>query len=316
MIRFTAEPMGEMIETLSRTLGATSLSSPTPVTFELPILPPENDGFPGEIAAGQGEPGEPVRYRTLQNVVDLADALGCRLFPAGQNGCWMRFTIFQRPPRDNWHSTGRNTEKYGATSPFQRIEKLEDPSFCTDLHRCLNEVQIHRCESLISLGVNAGDELLPVYRLNPQIHCTGIDHAASALQMARQRFGNFANEFIEMDINHISTISERHFHRYGVFMSLGTLHSPGVDSKRVFMWCMQHLLASQGSVIVGFPNCRWVQGHAVYGARTRNRRETDLSLVIKDIYFIKKYLQQHRFNVTVFGKYYLFVVGTPNSPGP
>ena len=314
MLRFNTEPIAEIMETLSReTLSrVTGGDRQTAVTFELPILPLDADAYPGEeVYTAFG----PLRFRTLQNVTDMADALNCQLYPMSQTGPWMRFTLMPRSLPDRWHTaTGgseSDSEKYGASSAYQRIPKLEDPCFYGDLTRSLKDISIEQRHQLISLGVNTGDELLPVYRLNPGMHCTGIDHSQSALAIARQRFEPSCSEFVQMDINQIHAIDEAYLHRYDVFMSLGTLHSPGVDSKRVFMWCMQHLLVRGAAVIVGFPNCRWTGGQVVYGARTRNRSEMDLSLVVKDIHFIKKYLQQHRFKVTVFGKYYLFVVGTP-----
>jgi hypothetical protein len=75
------------------------------------------------------------------------------------------------------------------------------------------------------------------------------------------------------------------------------------------MSLVQDHLTEQGAVILGFPNCRYTDGEVVYGAKVKNYTEPELSLLIKDIYFIKKYLQQHRFRVTLFGKHDLFLVG-------
>jgi hypothetical protein len=62
-------------------------------------------------------------------------------------------------------------------------------------------------------------------------------------------------------------------------------------------------------VILGFPNCRYVDGEVVSGAKVKNYSESALSLLVKHIYFVKKYLQQHRFKVTLFGSHYLFLSG-------
>lgn len=276
--------------------------------IELYIGTTKKDLMPGEFADGGNIQ---VRHRSMQNMVDLADVLGCHLVPQAMGDGWVTARFCPRNPQNSWHHTENGVEKYGADSPYQRIQKLEDPSFLHDLRRSLVEAGIEGCQYLMNLGVNTGDELTLVQRLNAKTRCLGIDHSPSAIAAAKARFAGQPVDFLELDINNITTLDERHHHRYDIFMSLGTLHSPGVDSKRVFMWCMQHLLAKGASVIVGFPNCRWVDGEPVYGARTRNRRETDMSLVIKDTYFIKKYLQQHKFQVTIFGRYYLFVVGRP-----
>jgi len=44
--------------------------------------------------------------------------------------------------------------------------------------------------------------------------------------------------------------------------------------------------------------------------RAPNYPYPEMSLLIKDIYWIKKYLQQHKFRVTITGKEYLFVTAT------
>ncbi|MBN2716533.1 MAG: methyltransferase [Deltaproteobacteria bacterium] len=302
MKRFTDQTMGEIINWCGARLQERS-----GIEIELPVIKDADDGYPGQLidtAFGK------IRYRTMQNVVDLAEALGCVVTPRRFDAPWLQVTLTPCRPESDWHRAARDVEKYGVDSPYQRIQKLEDPSFLSDLRRSLIEANVAGQEHLLNLGVNTGDELMSVLELNPDVGCVGIDHSPSAIAAARQRFAGTMHTFIEMDINGIDKIDASHHKRYDLFMSLGTLHSPGVDSKRVFMWCMRHLLSPSASVIIGFPNCRWVNGVPVFGARTKNRRAQDMSLVVKDVYFIKKYLQQHRFNTTIFGKYYLFVVGT------
>jgi len=75
-------------------------------------------------------------------------------------------------------------------------------------------------------------------------------------------------------------------------------------------YMIQNHLTSGGALILGFPNCRWSDGEMLYGAKAPNYSTSELSLVIKDIYFCKKYLQQHRFRVTLSGKEYLFLTAT------
>ena len=70
-------------------------------------------------------------------------------------------------------------------------------------------------------------------------------------------------------------------------------------------------LAPAGAIILGIPNCRYVDGELAHGARMRNFAQPELGLVIKDIAFYRKYLQQHHRQVFVTGKHYLFVTGIP-----
>ena len=79
------------------------------------------------------------------------------------------------------------------------------------------------------------------------------------------------------------------------------------------MYIVQELLNRDSAIVLGFPNCRWIDGEMVYGARVPNYSFSEQSLVIKDIYWIKKYLQQHKFRVMITGKEYLFLSATRRS---
>jgi hypothetical protein len=94
-------------------------------------------------------------------------------------------------------------------------------------------------------------------------------------------------------------------------LSMGTLQSPGVDDRALLRHVVQERLSSTGSVILGVPNCRYLDGETIYGARTKNFRQPELSLVIDDIAFYRRYLQQHRRKVYVTGKHTLLVTATP-----
>ena len=70
---------------------------------------------------------------------------------------------------------------------------------------------------------------------------------------------------------------------------------------------VQNRLTERGALILGFPNSRYVDGEVVYGARMKNFRQAELSLLVKDLAFYKKYLQQHKFKVFITGKYDLLI---------
>jgi len=110
------------------------------------------------------------------------------------------------------------------------------------------------------------------------------------------------------DINHLEALE---LGRFDLIVSIGTLQSPGVDFKPLFMALVQEYLAPGGAVILGFPNCRWMGGEMLYGAKAPNYAFSEQSLLYKDVYFCKKYLQQKKFRVTLSGKPYLFLAATP-----
>jgi hypothetical protein len=115
--------------------------------------------------------------------------------------------------------------------------------------------------------------------------------------------------FRPLFIGHFNRVESFTLDPFDLILSIGTLESPGIAFKRVFMSLMQRLLSPGGAVILGFPNCRYVDGEVISGARVKNYSESELSLLVKDIYFVKKYLQQHRFKVMLFGSHYLFLTG-------
>ena len=83
----------------------------------------------------------------------------------------------------------------------------------------------------------------------------------------------------------------------------------GVDDRALLRHVVQACLTPTGAVILGVPNCRYRDGELAHGARMRNFRQPELGLVIKDVAFYRKYLQQHDREVFVTGHHDLFVTG-------
>jgi len=74
---------------------------------------------------------------------------------------------------------------------------------------------------------------------------------------------------------------------------------------------VQERLADAGTVILGIPNCRYLDGEVLHGARTKNLRQAELSLLIDGVAFYRRYLHQHRRRVYVTGKHTVLVTATP-----
>jgi len=98
--------------------------------------------------------------------------------------------------------------------------------------------------------------------------------------------------------------------RFDLLITIATLQSVDSNFKKLFMDLVQQLLTKEASIIMGFPNSRWIDGELIYGAKVPHSKDSDLSTLIKDIYFCKKYLQQHHYRVKIFGKEYIFLVAT------
>jgi SAM-dependent methyltransferase len=257
--------------------------------------------------------GRSHRHRPLRVWVDLADRMQLRLAtPRVLEGGTIELRFEPLDERARWDAGGsaNATEKYGSASGYARISKLEDPNLLIDMADALERVRLPDAPRILDLGVNRGDELALLLALRPewatQARFVGIDHSASALAEARTRFARENVELIEADLNACEGLE---LGRFDLVLSLGTLHSPGVDDRSVMRSIVKRWLAPSGGVILGVPNCRYLDGEQLFGARTKNFRQPELGLLIKTVAHWKKYLQQHRRKVYVTGKHYVLVTG-------
>lgn len=267
---------------------------------------------------GQGRyAGEPIApglvHRPLRVWVELADRLALRLgtpWPLPDDRIALTFTVLHRD-RD-WRATAPDdvAERYGADSGYQRIHKLEDPSFVLDFADAIERARLPPNARVLDLGVNTGDSLELLGARRPDLAdgrtFVGIDHSASAIALARTRFP--AATFHCADLADLPKLD---LPRFDLVMSIGTLHSPGVDDRAVLRHLVAEHLLPTGSVILGVPNCSYVDGELLHGAKMVNFTQPDLSLLVKSVAFYKKYLQQHRRRVFVTGRHYVLVTGVP-----
>lgn len=210
----------------------------------------------------------------------------------------------------SFHKDDKSSEKYGVSSEFFTIEKTKQFSFLYHYQKALEFVNIKSKKRVLNLGVNRGDEFIVIKEiLAHEEFCAkefvGVDYSSSAIEYAKKDFLPYKNvEFICHDINALEELS---LEKFDLIISIGTLQSSNIDFNATFMSIYQNHLQSGGAIILGFPNCRWVDGEMVYGAKAPNYSFSELSLVLKDIHFCKKYLQQKRYRVTITGKDYLFL---------
>jgi SAM-dependent methyltransferase len=249
--------------------------------------------------------GERHVHRPLRVWLDLAERLGLRLrTPRALPGGLLELGFERLDVRKRWQDGHDARERYGAASGYARIAKLEDPGFVIDLTEAVQRARLGPAPRVLDLGVNTGDELAVIARLAPDLQVVGIDHSGSALAVARRAYPT--QRFLEADLGALATLD------LGVFdlvISLNTLQSPGVDDRALLRRVVQHHLAPAGAVILGLPNVRYIDGEASYGARMKNFRQPELGLLIKDVFFYRKYLQQHGRQVFVTGKHTVLVTG-------
>ena len=312
MKRFTDEPMLDIYRWAKGLCSETAAGGR--IAFE--VLNP--DCVVSHYAGTLFNTGDTIyRYRGYKAWSDLAELLGCRMLtpsPASEHTVVMRFEKLDTGV--SFHRTDAETreEKYGTDSPFAAIQKNEEPAFMAAYLHALERVGIEKRRRILDLGVNSGDEFDLIRSVVGEerfctMECVGIDHSASAISRARERFPEPGVTLHVHDINALDTLELEPF---DLIVSIGTLQSPGIDFKPLFMSLVQnYLVRNSGAIILGFPNCRWMGGEMIYGAKAPNYPYPEQSLLYKDVYYCKKYLQQKKFRVTLTGKNYLFLTATP-----
>jgi len=260
--------------------------------------------------------GREYVHRPWRVWVELAERMGLRIAtPRAVGEGLVRIELSPLDERETWEPGEEvaASEKYGSGSRYQRISKREDPGLVLDLADALRRVGLGVGARVLDLGVNTGDEIGLMETLWPEPRRSGVfggvDHSASALAVARERFSGERYRFVEADLGRLPEIESGE--KFDLVVCLNTLQSPGVDDRAVLRHVVQERLGATGSVILGIPNCRYLDGEVIHGARVRNLREAELSLVIDGVAFYRRYLCQHRRRVYVTGKDTVLVTGVP-----
>ncbi len=310
MKKFTAETMQEILIWAEE--AVTELHSSDTLCFQIPNPDDAPHHYAGTLIQTKGSL---FRHHSWRAWNDLATLIFCRMLTPEVTNKGQIVLSFQMLDRgDSFHhkTDTDHKEKYGIDSSFALIDKNEEPAFLFAYRQALRQVKIKERRNILDLGINSGDEFALIRTMAEQksykqMKLVGIDHSQSSIDEAR---GLFPEEHVTLHCHDINDLNTLTLPRSDLILSIGTLQSPGIDFKPLFMSLIQNYLTPDGAIILGFPNCRWIDGEMIYGAKAPNYNLSEMSLVIKDIYFCKKYLQQHKFRVTITGKEYLFLTAT------
>lgn len=305
MKRFSSDSMVEIFSWAQE-----SLKHSDSVTFEV-LNPDIRKGcYAGEKITLDGVT---YLYRSYKALSDLGELLFCRMLtPKPISEHTIAITYEKLDLSDSFHLAVSSEEKYGTDSRFARVHKNEEPAFLSAYLRALKSVHVGERLRILNLGINTGEEFDLIRRMLPHdeymnLSLVGIDHSPSAISVAREQFNEGNATFYVHDINDLASLC---LGRFDLIITIGTLQSSTLEFKPLFMSLVQEYLTKEGSLILGFPNCRWMDGEMIYGAKAPNYPYSEMSILIKDIYYCKKYLQQKKFRVTVTGKEYLFLTAT------
>jgi 2-polyprenyl-3-methyl-5-hydroxy-6-metoxy-1,4-benzoquinol methylase len=308
MLNFTNQTMFEIISALQSELNAVNAKDILSFTVVNPDLA-------GSTYAGNSitVDNQEYLYRGYKSWIDLAQLLHCRMLtPLLINEHLVSLRFEKLNADESFHkSITDKEEKYGSESIFSQIHKNEEPAFVAYYLQALQNASINKRLRILNLGVNSGDEFELIQKVATDfkgLELVGIDYCPSAINAAKEKFKEQTNiAFYTHDINDLASLGLGEF---DLIISIGTLQSSNLDFNPLFMSIVQNHLKKDGAMILGFPNCRWVDGEMIYGARVKNYPFSELGLIYKDVIFCKKYLQQKKYRVTITGKDYIFLTAT------
>lgn len=251
-------------------------------------------------------------YRSYNSWNSLAQILFCKFMtPKIISDNFIKLSFIKLNKNDSFHkSTLEQNEKYGINSIFDNIKKNEEASFINYYLNALKNVDVSSKKRVLNLGINSGDEFEVIKQISSDYKKTqfvGIDFCESAINVAKRSFPESNFSFFVEDINNINNLD---LGKFDLIISIGTLQSTTLNFKAFFMSLVQDYLEHRGSIILGFPNCRWIDTEMIYGAKAPNYSYSELSILFNDVIFCKKYLQQKKYRVTITGRDYIFLTAT------
>ncbi|MGB3750703.1 MAG: methyltransferase domain-containing protein [Arcobacteraceae bacterium] len=261
----------------------------------------------GDVLAFEIE-NEDVDFKSW---VDLSQMLFCKMLTPEIISTHLTMRFKKLNKENSFHNEEDTVEeKYGSESIFATIDKNQHPAYLVHYIKALENVKIDKRLRILNLGVNSGEEfeVIKKYSQNFQnLELVGVDYCSSAIKKAKR---NLEDKNISFLVGDITKLEELHLGKFDLIISVGTLQSSNLDFNKVFMNIVQNYLDTNGAMILGFPNCRWVDNEMIYGSMVKNYNFSELSLLFKDVNYCKKYLQQKKYRVTITGKDYIFLTAT------
>ena len=259
--------------------------------------------------------GQPVRYRTIQCWLELAESLRCRLsVPRRLEPPFMQLRFEPIAETQCLHRAAMKsgeTEKYGVASEYARLRRFEEPSFVHGIAEAMREARLSSGQRVLILGVNRGDEIEGLNGLldpaiRQEIEWVGVDHCPSAIAEAENRFAELNTMFHCADLDDFDWSSSGAF---DLVVAINTLHSPTLDGQAICRRVVKDVLTANGTLILGFPNCRYENMTLRYGARVKNYAEPEFSTLFRQVSAFRRYLNQQGFKTRLTGKYTWLLAG-------
>lgn len=303
---FTHHTMQEILPILQNRLKTESY-----LTFNV-LNPDLGSGYAGHKISIEDKT---YIHRGYKAWTDLAELLLCQMLTPKEGEYPLVTLRFQKLEIQNsFHldTSSPKEEKYGVGSHFSSIHKMEEPAFLFYYTQALKNAKLSERSRVLNLGINTGDEFSIIKKTldtnkYENMELVGIDHSKTAIEYAKTVFKEDNVTLYDHDINALESLT---LGKFDLLISIGTLQSPSINFKPFFMSLVQNYLEKDAAIMLGFPNSRWIGGEMIYGAKAPNYAMSEMSLLYNDVIFCKKYLQQHKYRVTLTGKQYVFLTAT------
>jgi len=279
--------------------------------IDIVVLNPDikDDAYAGEKISIDGVD---YIYRSYKSWVDLAEIFSYKMLTPKVIGENFVHLSFLKLNNKSFHSCDGVEDKYGIDSLFSKINKNEEPEFLHSFLQAIKNSKFQKVKRVLNLGINKAEEFELIKKefsdTFNQIEFVGVDYCKSAIDYGKRSFKK--NKNVSFFVHDIKMLDELNLGKFDLIISIGTLQSSNLDFNAIFTHIVQNYLEKTGSMILGFPNCRWIGGEVIYGAKVPNYNFSEQSLLYKDAFFCKKYLQQKKFRVTLTGKYYTILTAT------
>lgn len=267
---------------------------------------------------GEAAEGTPP-HLGMRDWIDLAEDLSARLRTprpdVGPAPRTVRLTLERLGDEADLH--GRGPDRYAREGALARVRKSALPGFRLPLLDALRFARgdgpdAATNERVLVVGCHQGDEFAVLEASEPPVHprqVVGIDVREDALAVARERWRDAT--FLHADAGDLPT----DLGRFELIVAIAILQSPALDGAAVLRSLVRDHASPAGGLVIGLPASRFRDGEVLWGARTRNYAEVDLSLVVRDLAGHRRYLHQHGYRTRIGGRYDLLLAARRAAAG-
>lgn len=205
-------------------------------------------------------------------------------------------------------------ERYGPTSSYRSLDRLEEPEILDDLLYGVSRLRLEPGSRVLTLGVNDAHEWSIFERPSTsELELWGIDHSADAIAAARRRHPQHASRLLHASIDDLESLA---LPAFDAVLALNTLHVTTIDRDRVLS-ALTRINSRRTRYLVSIPNCHFGANEILRRPLDRKDPRHDRSVALKDLRYLSRFFYRAgQPYLETFGTYdhFLFVAGTGRNP--